>query len=80
RRHADPGLENWEATNLLTVATVVVASARLREESRGAQWRDDFDGRADSWRGHLIGWLESFRDGSGPARLRHGFVPTGERE
>ena len=32
---AEPGLEAWEATNLLTVATAVAASARRREESRG---------------------------------------------
>ena len=31
---AEPGLESWEATNLMTAAAVV-ASARLREESRG---------------------------------------------
>ena len=38
----EPGLEAWEATNLMTVATAVAASARWREESRGAHWRDDF--------------------------------------
>jgi L-aspartate oxidase len=48
------GLEAWEATNLMTVATAIVASARLREESRGAHWRDDFDGRRPEWQGHLI--------------------------
>ncbi|HWJ52106.1 MAG TPA: L-aspartate oxidase, partial [Propionibacteriaceae bacterium] len=42
---AEPGLEAWEATNLMTVATAVAASARLREESRGAHWRDDFGER-----------------------------------
>ena len=44
QKGAEPGLEAWEATNLMTVATAVVASARLREESRGAHWRDDFEG------------------------------------
>ena len=51
---AEPGLESWEATNLMTVATAIVASARLREESRGAHWRDDFEGRREPWHGHLI--------------------------
>ena len=32
---AEPALESWEATNLMTVAAAVVASARLREESEG---------------------------------------------
>ena len=54
RSGAESGLESWEATNLMTVATAIVASARLREESRGAQWRDDFEGRREPWHGHLI--------------------------
>ena len=36
------------------VAAAVVASARLREESRGAHWRDDFEDRREAWRGHLL--------------------------
>ncbi len=71
RHGADPGLETWEATNLMTVATAVAASARLREESRGAHWRDDFAERRDAWLGHLL--AERDPDGS----LRHHFVPAG---
>ena len=67
---AQPGLESWEATNLMTVAAAVVASARLREESRGAHWRDDFEGRREPWRGHL---LVEHDDQQG---LRHHFVPA----
>ena len=67
---AEPGLESWEATNLMTVAAAVVASARLREESRGAHWRDDFEGRREAWRGHL---LVEHDDQQG---LRHHFVPA----
>jgi hypothetical protein len=67
---AEPGLESWEATNLMTVAAAVVASARLREESRGAHWRDDFEGRREAWRGHL---LVEHDDQQG---LRHLFVPA----
>jgi L-aspartate oxidase len=70
RSGAESGLESWEATNLMTVATAIVASARLREESRGAHWRDDFEGRRESWHGHLI-VEHDVRDG-----LRHNFVPT----
>ena len=49
-----PGTEAWETTNLLTVAAALVQAASLREETRGAHWRDDFPDRDDAhWRGHL---------------------------
>jgi L-aspartate oxidase len=48
------GTENWEATNLHTVASVLATVARLREETRGSHWRDDFPDRDDQhWRIHL---------------------------
>jgi L-aspartate oxidase len=65
-----PGLEAWEATNMMTAATAIVASARLREESRGAHWRDDFEGRRDNWLGHLL--VQPDIQGG----LRHEFVPA----
>jgi L-aspartate oxidase len=67
---AEPGLASWEASNMMTVATAIVASARLREESRGAHWRDDFEERREIWRGHL---LVEHADQQG---LRHQFVPA----
>ena len=70
RSGAEAGLESWEATNLMTVATAIVASARLREESRGAHWRDDFEGRREPWHGHLI--VEHDVRGG----LRHDFAPA----
>jgi succinate dehydrogenase/fumarate reductase flavoprotein subunit len=49
-----PATENWEATNLLTVASALVLAAQRREETRGSHWREDFPDRDDdSWRGHL---------------------------
>jgi L-aspartate oxidase len=78
QNQAEPELEAWEATNLLTVAAAIVASARLREESRGAHWRDDFDAECPDWQGHLITWLAANSESSGaadPARLEHGFEP-----
>ncbi|HET8583669.1 MAG TPA: L-aspartate oxidase [Jatrophihabitans sp.] len=46
--------EAWETTNLLTVAAALVCAATLREETRGAHWRDDHPSRDDArWRGHL---------------------------
>jgi L-aspartate oxidase len=50
----EAGTENWEATNLLTVAAALVQAARLREETRGSHWREDFPDRDDEhWCGHL---------------------------
>jgi L-aspartate oxidase len=48
-----PGTEAWESTNLLTVAAALVQAATMREETRGAHWRDDFPDRSEAWRGHL---------------------------
>ncbi|GAA1848611.1 L-aspartate oxidase [Actinomadura bangladeshensis] len=54
-RGAEPGVEAWEATNLYTVASAIVAAARRREETRGSHWREDFPERADgAWQGHLV--------------------------
>jgi L-aspartate oxidase len=49
-----PNTAAWEATNLLTVATALVASARSRRETRGCHWREDYPTAADEWRGHLL--------------------------
>jgi L-aspartate oxidase len=64
------GTESWEATNLLTMASVLVTVARQREETRGAHWRDDFPERDDEhWRAHLDVTLDA--DGA----LRTDFAP-----
>jgi L-aspartate oxidase len=69
---ATPGTESWEATNLLTVATVLVRAAKLREETRGSHWRDDHPDTDDArWRGHL----DTTLDGDG--QLHTDYVPTG---
>ncbi|QMU72998.1 L-aspartate oxidase [Streptacidiphilus sp. P02-A3a] len=50
-----PQVETWEATNLHQVATALTAAARLREETRGCHWREDFPDRDDArWRVHVI--------------------------
>ncbi|MET9501525.1 L-aspartate oxidase [Streptomyces sp. NPDC006622] len=52
---AEPGVDTWEATNLLCVARVLVAAARLREETRGCHWREDRAERDDTnWRRHIV--------------------------
>ncbi|MGW7055669.1 L-aspartate oxidase [Streptomyces sp. NPDC054887] len=54
-KDAEPGVDAWEATNLLLVARVLVAAARAREETRGCHWREDRPDRDDeAWRRHLV--------------------------
>ncbi|GGZ23263.1 L-aspartate oxidase [Streptomyces nitrosporeus] len=54
-KDAVPGVEAWEATNLLLVSRVLVAAARQREETRGCHWREDRPDRDDTeWRRHII--------------------------
>jgi L-aspartate oxidase len=54
QRSSDPRTESWEATNLLTVATALVAAASRRAETRGTHWREDYPERDDQhWCGHL---------------------------
>lgn len=49
-----PGTAAWEATNLLTVASAVVAAAYTRRETRGCHWREDFPTADERWRGHVV--------------------------
>jgi len=53
-QQATPHNAAWEATNLLTVASALVASATTRRETRGCHWREDYPNAADEWRGHLV--------------------------
>jgi L-aspartate oxidase len=53
----EPCAEAWEATNLHCVASLIVAAALRREETRGSHWREDFPGADDAWRGHLVSTL-----------------------
>ncbi|MCY0945059.1 MULTISPECIES: L-aspartate oxidase [Streptomyces] len=59
---AEPGVDTWEATNLLCVARVLVAAARQRVETRGCHWREDHPDRDDAdWRRHLVVRLSATR-------------------
>ena len=42
---AGRGAAAWELANLLTVATVLTASAYARRETRGCHWRQDWPSR-----------------------------------
>ncbi len=68
-----PGTEAWETTNLLTVAAALSQAARLREETRGTHWRDDFPQRDDAhWRGHL----DTVLTGSGDLQTTFTGIPA----
>jgi aspartate oxidase len=49
----EPSRSSWEATNVLTVASAVVAAATVRTESRGCHRRSDFPESSDEWLRHL---------------------------
>ncbi|MDW3850644.1 L-aspartate oxidase [Micromonospora sp. BRA006-A] len=49
-----PRTADWEATNLLTVASTLVAAAYARQETRGCHWREDFPTADERWLGHLV--------------------------
>jgi L-aspartate oxidase len=55
----EPCVEAWQATNLHTVATALVAGARLRAETRGCHWREDHPEPDDEWLGHVVTSLAS---------------------
>ncbi|HST50189.1 L-aspartate oxidase [Jatrophihabitans sp.] len=63
QRSSEPRTESWEATNLLTVASALVAAAGRRAETRGSHWREDYPERDEqNWCGHLD--LRLGRDGT----------------
>jgi L-aspartate oxidase len=58
-RHAPANVASWEAANLLTVASALVAAASQRTETRGCHWREDFPDADAAWLGHLLAGLDS---------------------
>jgi L-aspartate oxidase len=60
-----PHRRNWEATNILTVASAVVAAASARTESRGCHRRTDHPEPREVWRTHLDVRLVADSAGSG---------------
>ena len=59
-----PSRASWETTNILTVASAVVAAAARRTESRGSHRRTDFPDARDEWLRHIDVRL----DGDGSVR------------
>jgi L-aspartate oxidase len=55
-----PIAEDWETTNIVTIATALTQHALLREETRGSHWREDFPERNDDqWQVRLVSNLKS---------------------
>jgi L-aspartate oxidase len=54
-----PRTDSWEASNLLTVASALLAAATSRQETRGCHWREDFPTASDNWRGHLMAAVDA---------------------
>ncbi|MGI9290071.1 MAG: succinate dehydrogenase flavoprotein subunit [Gammaproteobacteria bacterium] len=53
-------IETMELENLLLQASATIKSAIVREESRGAQAREDFPDRDDeNWMKHTLAWVDS---------------------
>jgi L-aspartate oxidase len=53
-QRGEPGVEAWENTNLVTIASALTESALHRQETRGSHWREDFPDRDDEhWAGHF---------------------------
>ncbi|WP_320782991.1 L-aspartate oxidase [Streptomyces sp. CRN 30] len=77
---AEPGVDAWEATNLLCVARVLVAAAARREETRGCHWREDRPERDDTgWRRHLVVTLNPDRSLAVHTTQTAEFPPTDSR-
>ena len=55
---ATPCTEDWETTNVHQVARILVDHARIRCETRGSHWREDYPDRDDGmWRVRLVSHL-----------------------
>ena len=68
-----PGTAAWEATNLVTVGSALIAAAAEREESRGSHWRQDHPDRDDTrWMGNVDVTLDASDDSARPSPV---FVP-----
>ncbi len=57
---SDPYTGSWETTNLHTVATLLTANAKMRRETRGSHWREDFPDTDDEhWHVRLVSVLDA---------------------
>jgi len=71
-----PGLESWQATNLVTVAAALAEAALRREETRGSHWREDHPERDDE---HLAGHFDTVLSPTGEASVSFAAAPATDR-
>jgi succinate dehydrogenase/fumarate reductase flavoprotein subunit len=57
--HGKPCTEDWETTNVASVARVLVQHAAQREETRGSHWREDHPSSRDEWRVRLVTTMDA---------------------
>ncbi len=57
--HGMPCTEDWETTNVASVARVLVQHAAQREETRGSHWREDHPSSRDEWRVRLVTTMDA---------------------
>jgi len=56
-RRGSARTSSWEATNLLTVAAVLISAGNARQETRGCHWREDHPDASRDGLGHLVASL-----------------------
>lgn len=77
--HGRPCTEDWETTNLHWVAYVLAEHARIREETRGSHWREDFPDPDPAWLSRLV--TEIGDDGRFRTRKRSpGWMPGNKEQ
>lgn len=54
-----PCVEAWETTNLYQLASAIVRSALIREETRGSHWREDYPDKLAVWQRRIVQHLDS---------------------
>ncbi|MEU4658028.1 L-aspartate oxidase [Streptomyces sp. NPDC023723] len=75
----EPGVDTWETTNLLCVASALLTAAALRTETRGCHWREDTPDRDDdTWRRHIVVRLNPDRTLAVHTTQTADFPPTGQ--
>lgn len=57
----------WQSSNLLLLAQSIATAAKIRQETRGSHWREDFPETEESWRKRILlkytgEWVVNFEE------------------